>query len=192
AGCWSAPKATWRTASARPRLGARASSSTWAITARCSSATAARPPSSASRAASTTCGPRAVSSTRRRSGEARAAGGEGAMTTEEEPARAAFYNDPKVRGIFYQLVLFALVVWLGYGSAVMARDTLRGARIGTGFGFLDNTAGFSISQTLISYPESDSYGRVLVVGLLNPLLIAVIGIVLTSILGFLVGLARLS
>ena len=114
------------------------------------------------------------------------------MTTEEEPARAAFYNDPKVRGIFYQLVLFALVVWLGYEFVVNARDNLRAAKIATGFGFLDNTAGFSISQTLISYTESDSYGRVFVVGLLNTLLIAVIGIVLTSILGFLVGLARLS
>jgi general L-amino acid transport system permease protein len=115
------------------------------------------------------------------------------MATEARaPARVALHNDPRLRGIFYQLVLFAVVLWLGYEFVINARDNLRAARIATGFGFLDNTAGFSISQTLIPYTESDTYGRVLVVGLLNTLLVAVIGIVLATILGFMVGIARLS
>ncbi|MFL5065324.1 MAG: amino acid ABC transporter permease [Xanthobacteraceae bacterium] len=114
------------------------------------------------------------------------------MATETEPARVAFYNDPKLRGIFYQIVLFAVVLWLGYEFVVNARDNLRAANIATGLGFLDRTAGFSINQTLIPYTESDTYGRVFVVGLLNTLLVAVIGIVLATILGFVVGISRLS
>jgi general L-amino acid transport system permease protein len=115
-----------------------------------------------------------------------------AMTAEIAPARVAFYNDPKLRGIFYQIVLFVVVLWLGYEFVVNARDNLRAAKIATGFGFLDNTAGFSINQTLIPYTESDTYGRVFVVGLLNTLLVAVIGIVLATVLGFVVGISRLS
>ncbi len=66
------------------------------------------------------------------------------------------------------------------------------SKITSGFGFLDNTAGFGINQTLIPYSESDTYGRVFLVGLLNTLLVAAIGIVLATILGFVVGIARLS
>jgi general L-amino acid transport system permease protein len=104
----------------------------------------------------------------------------------------AFYNDPRLRGLFYQIVLLVAVLWLGYEFFVNARDNLRAAKIATGFGFLDNTAGFSINQTLIPYAESDTYGHVFVVGLLNTLLVAVIGIVLATILGFVVGISRLS
>ncbi len=111
---------------------------------------------------------------------------------EAQPARVAFYNDPKLRGLFYQIALFAVVLWLGYEFVINARDNLRAAKIATGFGFLDNTAGFSINQTLIPYTESDTYGRVFVVGLLNTLLVAAIGIVLATLLGFVVGISRLS
>jgi general L-amino acid transport system permease protein len=114
------------------------------------------------------------------------------MTAGTAPARVAFYNDPKLRGIFYQIVLFVVVLWLGYEFVINARDNLRAARIATGFGFLDNTAGFSINLTLVPYTESDTYGRVFVVGLLNTLLVAVIGIVLATILGFVIGISRLS
>src|SRR5262245_40233797 len=104
------------------------------------------------------------------------------MTTEASAPRVAFYNDPELRGIFYQIVLLVVVLWLGYEFVVNARDNLRAARIATGFGFLDNTAGFSINQTLIPFAEHDSYGRVFVVGLLNTLVVAAIGIVLATIL----------
>jgi general L-amino acid transport system permease protein len=113
-------------------------------------------------------------------------------SADVRPARTAFYNDPRLRGLFYQVVLFAVVLWLGYEFVINARDNLRAARIATGFGFLDNTAGFSINQTLIAYTESDSYARVFVVGLLNTLLVAAIGIVLATILGFVIGISRLS
>jgi general L-amino acid transport system permease protein len=108
------------------------------------------------------------------------------------PPRAALYNDPRIRAAIYQLLLLAAVLWLGYELALNARGNLQAQGVASGLGFLDNTAGFSVSQSLIPYSETDSYGRVLVVGLLNTLLVAGIGIVLATMLGFVIGIARLS
>lgn len=103
-----------------------------------------------------------------------------------------FYNDPRVRGIFFQAILVALVVLVGYVGISNAIENLRAQNIASGFGFWDRTAGFAISQTLIEYSPASTYGRAFLVGLLNTLLVGAIGIVLTTILGFLVGIARLS
>lgn len=108
------------------------------------------------------------------------------------PPRIAIYNRPKIRAAFYQLMLLAATVWLGYEFALNARANLETQKIASGFGFLDNTAGFAVNQSLIPYDESDTYGRVFLVGLLNTLLVAGIGVVLATILGFCVGIARLS
>jgi general L-amino acid transport system permease protein len=109
------------------------------------------------------------------------------------PARVAFYNDPKIRSIIYQVALCAAVGFLIYGAATNAIDNLRRAHIASGFGFWDTTAGFDISQTLISYSsQASTYGRAFWVGLLNTLLVAGFGIVLATILGFIVGISRLS
>ena len=108
------------------------------------------------------------------------------------PPRVAIYNRPKIRAVFYQLVLLAALLWLGVEIALNAKANLDAQKITSGFGFLDNTAGFGINQSLIAYNEADTYARVFFVGLLNTLLVAAIGIVLATILGFLVGLARLS
>ena len=70
--------------------------------------------------------------------------------------------------------------------------TLQRQRIASGFGFLDNTAGFDIIQTLVPYDETSTYGRVLLVGVLNTLLVAAIGIVLATMLGFVIGIGQLS
>jgi general L-amino acid transport system permease protein len=108
------------------------------------------------------------------------------------PPRVAIYNRPKIRAVFYQLVLLAALLWLGFEFALNAKANLDAQKITSGFGFLDNTAGFGINQSLIPYNEADTYARVFFVGLLNTLLVAAIGIVLATILGFFVGLARLS
>jgi general L-amino acid transport system permease protein len=108
------------------------------------------------------------------------------------PPRIAIYNRPKIRAVFYQFALLAVLVWLGYEFALNAKANLDALKIASGFGFLDNTAGFAINQSLIPYNESDTYGRVFLVGLLNTLLVAGIGIVLATILGFCIGIARLS
>jgi general L-amino acid transport system permease protein len=109
------------------------------------------------------------------------------------PARVVFYNDPKVRSIAYQIALFAAVAFLVYGAATNAIENLARARIASGFGFWNNIAGFDISQTLIEYSARGStYGRAFWVGLLNTLLVAGLGIVFATILGFIVGISRLS
>ena len=108
------------------------------------------------------------------------------------PPRTSLLNDPRVRGWLYQAVLLALVAWLVYAAAANAIANLRAQNIASGFGFLNNTAGFSISQTLIPYSEASSYGQAFLVGLLNTLVVAAIGIVFATLLGFVVGIARLS
>ena len=109
------------------------------------------------------------------------------------PARVAFYNDPKVRSIAYQIVLFAAVAGLIYGAASNAVENLQRAHITSGFGFWNTTAGFDISQTLIPYSsQASTYGRAFWVGLLNTLLVAGLGIVFATVLGFVIGIARLS
>jgi len=109
------------------------------------------------------------------------------------PAHVAFYNDPKVRSIAYQVGLCVVVALLVYSAATNAIDNLHRAHIASGFGFWDNTAGFDISQTLISYSaDASTYGRAFWVGLLNTLLVGGLGIVLATILGFVIGISRLS
>ncbi len=70
--------------------------------------------------------------------------------------------------------------------------TIQRQNIATGFGFLNNTAGFDVIQTLIPYNETSTYGRVLLVGVLNTLLVASIGIVFATLLGFVIGIGQLS
>src|SRR3954468_5671000 len=115
------------------------------------------------------------------------------LTGGSAPARAAFYNDPKVRSIVYQVALCAIVVFLVYGATTNAIEHLQRAHIASGFGFWERTAGFHISQTLIFYSsQASTYGRAFWVGLLNTLLVAGIGVVLATILGFVIGISRLS
>jgi general L-amino acid transport system permease protein len=95
-------------------------------------------------------------------------------------------------GFILQVLFVAALVWMGYEIVANARSNLEAQRITSGIGFLNNNAGFDISQTLIPYSGSDTYARVLVVGLLNTLLVSVIGIVLATVIGFFVALGRLS
>src|ERR1700754_4748055 len=95
-------------------------------------------------------------------------------------------------GFLIQLVFVAILVWIGYEIVANARANLQSQRITSGFGFLGNTAGFDVSQNLIPYSGSDTYTRVFLVGLVNTILVSVIGIFFATILGFIVALGRLS
>jgi general L-amino acid transport system permease protein len=98
-----------------------------------------------------------------------------------------------IRSVVLQAALVFIVVALAGGAAYNAAVNLARANIAHGFGFWYNTAGFDISQTLIEYSSSAStFGRAFWVGLLNTLLVSALGIVLATILGFTIGLARLS
>ncbi|MGA8919440.1 MAG: amino acid ABC transporter permease [Pseudolabrys sp.] len=115
------------------------------------------------------------------------------LSARARPAQVVFYNDPKFRSIAYQLALCSVVAFLVYGAASNAIDNLARSHIASGFGFWNATAGFDISQTLIEYSARGStYGRAFWVGLLNTLLVAGLGIVFATILGFIVGISRLS
>src|SRR3977135_3652673 len=95
-------------------------------------------------------------------------------------------------GFALQILFVAALAWIAYEIVANARANLEAQRITSGFGFMANTAGFDVSQALIPYSGSAPYTRVFFVGLLNTLLVAVIGIFFATIIGFLVGLGRLS
>ncbi|WP_375597628.1 amino acid ABC transporter permease [Devosia sp. Naph2] len=109
-----------------------------------------------------------------------------------EPPRTAFYNDPVIRGIIYQVVVAALVIAFLTWIVLNTAQNLAAQNKSTGFGFLFETSGFGISFTLIPFDRSSYYWQAFVVGLLNTLLVAVIGIVFATMLGFVLGIARLS
>lgn len=100
--------------------------------------------------------------------------------------------EPRSRGLLLQALMIVLLVAVGYEIVSNAIANLRRQGIATGFDFLDRTAGFDIAQSLIDYTNTMSYGRAFWVGLLNTLLVASLGIVLATVIGFTVGIARLS
>src|SRR6201746_1445520 len=95
-------------------------------------------------------------------------------------------------GFALQILFVAALAWISYEIVANARANLEAQRITSGFGFLGNTAGFDVSQALIPYSGSNTYTRVFLVGWLNTLMVAIVGIFFATILGFLIGLARLS
>ncbi|WP_419912729.1 amino acid ABC transporter permease [Hoeflea sp.] len=107
--------------------------------------------------------------------------------------KVALFNDPQVRGWVYQIVLLVVIVYLVVVGVQNMFANLAAQNIASGFGFIERNAGFAISQSLLEYNQAESsYGRVYVVGLLNTISIAFIGILLATVLGFLIGIARLS
>ncbi|WIX32973.1 amino acid ABC transporter permease [Salinicola sp. JS01] len=102
------------------------------------------------------------------------------------------WRNPTIRALIVQAVLFLiLALFIGY----LIHNTLNNLEargIQTGFGFLEGRAGFSIPQSLIDYTSDSSYGTTFVVGLLNTLLVSALGIVAATLIGFAVGIARLS
>ncbi|MES5096741.1 amino acid ABC transporter permease [Agrobacterium sp. BA1120] len=100
--------------------------------------------------------------------------------------------DPQARSIFYQVVTVILLVLFVWMIASNTIHNLQRANISSGFGFLNGRAGFDIGQSLIAYSNDSTFGRALVVGILNTLQVAFLGIITASIIGFIVGIARLS
>ncbi|WP_425418532.1 amino acid ABC transporter permease [Oricola indica] len=111
----------------------------------------------------------------------------------ESAPKVALLNNPEIRGWVFQIILAILVAYLAYTGWANMNANLRAAGIASGWGFLGTNAGFAISQSLIEYSQASStYGRVYIVGLLNTLAVAFVGIIFATIIGFIVGVARLS
>ena len=110
----------------------------------------------------------------------------------KKPLRVA-WSDPRFRAIVWQLVILGIVVAIVWYLVHNTSKNLAARHIATGFGFMERTAGIPIGESLIAYnPAESTYGRALWIGVLNTLKVAVIGIVLATILGTLIGIGRLS
>ncbi|MDP3407587.1 amino acid ABC transporter permease [Bosea sp. (in: a-proteobacteria)] len=104
----------------------------------------------------------------------------------------ALFNNATVRSVVYQAVTLAAVVLLFWYLVSNTIENMSQRDMSAGFDFLGVSAGFGIGFTLIPYREGDTYLRVFMVGIANTMLVAVVAIVLSTILGLFVGLARLS
>lgn len=114
------------------------------------------------------------------------------VTTSAPPKQSFSFSDKKTRGQIYQVITIALLVWFVWWIVDNTSTNMREQNIKFGFEFLQTQAGFAIIQSLIDYSEKSSYGRVFLVGLINTLVIAFVGCILATLLGFLVGVGRLS
>lgn len=111
---------------------------------------------------------------------------------QNKSAKSYFWNDEKTRGILYQIVTACFVALLGYYLISNVQSNMEKQAIASGFGFMEKEAAFELGESIIEYSAADSYGRALLVGILNTLKISFIGMILTTILGTLIGIASLS
>lgn len=108
------------------------------------------------------------------------------------PVRTSPLNDPAVRGLIFQVLIVLLLALAVYWIVGNTIENLHRANISSGFDFLRRRSGFDVAQSLIDFNADSTFGRALVVGLLNTALVAVVGIVTATIIGFIVGIGRLS
>ena len=121
-------------------------------------------------------------------------GGKGGGPSGAAPAASAsFWRDPAKRALVWQVLLVAVIAFVAWRIVDNTATNMAARGLASGFGFLDNSAGFGIITTpFVDYAESSSYLQVFWVGLVNTLVVAVIGCVLALALGFVIGIARLS
>lgn len=109
-----------------------------------------------------------------------------------DSAKTYFWNDEKTRAIIYQVITAAFVAFLGYYLISNVQANMERQSIASGFGFIQKEASFEIGETPIEYSAADTYGKALFVGVLNTLKVSLIGMVLTTILGTIIGICTLS
>jgi general L-amino acid transport system permease protein len=115
-----------------------------------------------------------------------------ATAEDRERPQISFWNDPKVRSILFQIILLLVLAFMAYEIVVNTMSNLKSRNIASGFGFLSKTSGFDIIQSLIPYSSASTYGRAILVGFYNTLLVSGLSIVAATIIGFIMGVARLS
>src|SRR6478609_3797095 len=114
------------------------------------------------------------------------------IDTAQPPPRSFSFNDPVVRGVIYQVVVAVLVVAFFVWIVNNTEINLKAQNKTSGFDFLWKTAGFDISFTLFPFDRTSLYWQAFLVGLTNTILVAAIGIFFATVIGFTVGIARLS
>jgi len=114
------------------------------------------------------------------------------QNSSELPSKPPIWNDPKYRAMFFQILLIAALAYFFFSIIQNTLDNMTARGVSTGFGFMSEPAGFDILQTLVPFDSTYSFGRSFIVGVLNTLLVTALGIVFATMLGFLVGVARLS
>ena len=115
-----------------------------------------------------------------------------ALGSASRTAKVAPWNDPVIRGWVFQIVVVGLVGALAYYLVSNTIENLARQKIASGFHYLGQEAGFEIGDTMIQYSPASTYARAMFVGLLNTLKVAVIGIVIATIFGTMIGVGRLS
>jgi general L-amino acid transport system permease protein len=104
----------------------------------------------------------------------------------------SYIYDPKFRGLFFQALTLVITIFVGWWIFDNTTENLARSNTASGYQFLKGRAGFDIGQSLIPYTSDSTYGRAIFVGFLNTLLVAAVGIVTATIIGFLIGIGRLS
>lgn len=116
-----------------------------------------------------------------------------AKTSNLTAPAPSFWRDPDKRAIVYQVVVVGAILWLLYSMIDNTATNMEARGLASGFGFLSTSAGFGIISTpFVPYSEESNYFTVFLVGLVNTIIIAFVGCFLALILGFIVGIARLS
>jgi len=110
----------------------------------------------------------------------------------ELPSKPPIWNDPKYRAMFFQVILITALAYFFYTIVQNTLDNMTARGVSTGFGFMSEPAGFDILQTLVPFDSTYSFGRSFLVGVLNTLLVTGLGVIFATLLGFIVGVARLS
>jgi len=110
----------------------------------------------------------------------------------ERRSAVPIWQNRTIRNLFYQAVVLGLIAALAWFFISNTAANLAKRGIASGFDFLGNTAGFDISFHLLDYSLRSTYGGALVIGIINTLLVSAIGVVLATVIGFIVGIARLS
>jgi general L-amino acid transport system permease protein len=116
----------------------------------------------------------------------------GTQRQDTAPTKTALWRRPVFRSVVFQALLILAVVAVANYLFTNTLQNLEQRGISTGFGFLDSESGFGVVQSLIEYDETHTFGRTFLVGLLNTVLVSGLGIILATIIGFLMGVARLS
>ncbi|BCE00433.1 amino acid ABC transporter permease [Marinicellulosiphila megalodicopiae] len=112
--------------------------------------------------------------------------------TIQTKSKPSFFNNPKNRAIIYQLLLLFALSYFFYSMVSNTLANMEARGIKSGYEFLGSTAGFDILMTLVPYDATYSYARTFVVGMLNTVLVSVIGIFFATAIGFLMGVAYFS